>query len=95
MNNKKTFLLINAMQLAQGDDTDELRHWLNDPYATHDNKVAGVTALYERLGVRQLAEDAIARYNDLAIAAFNQVKMSDEDKQAFIQLANKLAGRLF
>ena len=95
MNNKKTFLLINAIRLAQGDDADELRHWLNDPYATRDNKVAGVTALYERLGVRDLAEDAIAGYNDQAVAAFNQVKMSDEDKQAFIALANKLAGRQF
>ena len=95
MNNKKTYLLINAMQLAQGDDADELRHWLNDPYATRDNKVPGVTALYERLGVRQLAEDAIARYNDLAIAAFEQVKISVDDKQALIALANRLAGRHF
>ena len=94
MNNKKTFLLINAMQLAQGDDVNELRHWLNDPYATRDDKVRGMTALYERLGVRQLAEEAIARYNDLAVAAFNQVKMSDADKNAFIQLANRLAGRV-
>ena len=94
MNNKKTFLLINAMQLAQGDDVNELRHWLNDPYATRDDKVRGMTALYERLGVRQLAEDAIARYNDLAVAAFNQVKMSDEDKNAFIALSNRLAGRV-
>ena len=93
MNNKKTFLLINAMRLAKGDDADELRHWLNDPYATRDNKVNGVTALYERLGARQLAEDAITRYNDQAVAAFNQVKMTDDDKTAFISLANKLAGR--
>lgn len=93
MNNKKTFLLINAMRLAQGDDADELRHWLNDPYASRDDKVAGVTRLYERLGVRDLAEEAITRYNDLAVAAFNQVSMSDEDKQAFIQLSNRLAGR--
>lgn len=93
MNNKKTFLLINAMQLAQGDDADELRHWLNDQYATREDKVRGVTALYERLGVRQMAERAIAHFNDLAIDAFNQVKMSDEDKAAFIALANKLAGR--
>ncbi len=95
MNNKKTFLLISTMQQAKGDDADELRHWLNDPYTTRDEKVQGVTALYERLGVRQLAEDAIAHYNDLAVAAFNQVKMSDEDKQRFIDLANRLAGRNF
>ena len=93
MNNKKTYLLINAMQLAKGDDADELRHWLNDPYATRDDKVKGVTALYERLGTRELAEEAIAHYNDLAIAAFNQVNMSDDDKQAFIALSNRLAGR--
>lgn len=95
MNNKKTFLLINAMQLAKGDDVNELRRWLNDPYATRDDKVAGVTALYERMGVRQLAEDAIASYNNLAIAAFNKVKMSDEDKNAFVTLANRLSGRQF
>lgn len=93
MNNKKTFLLINAMQLAKGDDADELRHWLNDPYATRVEKVAAVTALYERLGVRQLAQEAIADYNARAIEAFNRVKISDEDKQAFIDLANSLAGR--
>ena len=93
MNNKKTFLLINTIQLAQGDDADELRHWLNDPYATRDDKVRGVTSLYERLGVRQLAEEAISRYNDQAVAAFNQLKISDDDKAAFIALANRLSGR--
>ena len=95
MNNKKTFLLINAMKFAKGDDADELRHWLNDPYALRDEKVRGVTALYERLGARQLAEEAIARYNDLAVAAFSHVKMSDDDKQAFINLSNKLSGRTY
>ena len=93
MNNKKTYLLISAMERAQGDDADELRHWLNDPYASRDDKVAGMTALYERLSVRQLAEEAITDYNARAVAAFNEVKMSDEDKKTFIQLANRLAGR--
>jgi geranylgeranyl diphosphate synthase type II len=95
MNNKKTFLLINAMQLAKGDDADELRHWLNDPYVTRDDKVPAVTTLYERLGVRKLAADASALYNGLAIDAFDQLKISDEDREAFISLANKLAGRIY
>ena len=95
MNNKKTYLLINTMQLAQGDDADELRHWLNDPFTTRDEKVPAVTALYERLGVRQLAEDAITHYNDLAINAFNQIKMSNDDKDAFVALANRLSGRKY
>ena len=93
MQNKKTFLLINTMLLAKGDDADELQHWLNAPNASRDDKVAGVTALYERLGVRELAEKAITHYNDLAVNAFNQVKMCDDDKQTFIALSNRLAGR--
>ena len=44
MNNKKTYLLISTMQKAKGDDADELRHWLNDKYATRDDRVAGRTA---------------------------------------------------
>ena len=93
MNNKKTFLLINAMKLAKDDDAAELRHWLNDPFATRENKVNGVTALYERLGIRNLAEVAIARYNDQAVAAFNRTAMNDDNKNAFVALANRLAGR--
>lgn len=95
MNNKKTYLLINAMLLARGDDADELRHWLNDKFASRTDKVAGVTAIYERLGVRQMAQDAIAGYNGRAIEAFKRVKITDEDRNAFIALANKLAGRKF
>ena len=95
MNNKKTFLLTNAMQLATGDDVNELRHWINDPYASREDKVAGVTALYERLGVREMAEEAIAHYNDLAVAIFDQIKMDDEAKQALINLSNRLSGRHF
>ena len=54
-----------------------------------------MTALYERLGVRELAEEAITHYNDLAIDAFNRLKISDEDKATFISLSNRLAGRKF
>ena len=54
-----------------------------------------MTSLYERLGVRQLAEEAISRYNDQAVAAFNQLKISDDDKAAFIALANRLSGRKY
>ena len=93
MQNKKTFLLINAMLLAQGNDASELQHWLNDTGASRNEKVAAVTAMYERMGVRQLAERAIAHYNDLAVAAFTQAKMSDDDRDAFISLSNRLAGR--
>ena len=50
MNNKKTFLLINACQRATDDNRIELALWLNTENASRAVKVPAVTAIYERLG---------------------------------------------
>lgn len=93
MNNKKTFLLIGAMQKAQGDDANELRRWINNDYALRSEKVPAVTALYERLGMREAADEAIKRYDDMAFDALSRVEMSEEAREAFVQLIKGLVGR--
>ena len=93
MNNKKTFLLINAMQQAEGDDALELRRWLNDPEAPRDSKVTAVTALYERLGLRQLSDQAIAEYNARAIDALHHANLPKEAHDEFVVLINRLVTR--
>lgn len=93
MNNKKTFLLVGAMQKAQGDDATELRRWLNDEYAIRGEKVPAVTALYQRLGMREAADEAIKSYNDKALDALSKVDMSDEARLSFVNLIEGLVGR--
>lgn len=93
MNNKKTFLLINAMQRVTGDDAMELRHWLNDPEPLRDSKVRAVTALYERLGLRELSDEVIKEYNDRALSALQLTSLSDDAKQEFASLIVRLTGR--
>lgn len=93
MNGKKTFLLINAMQRAQGSDAEELRRWLTDSSANRNDKVAAVTALYERLGLRQLSDETIAGYNARACEALQRITMPDEARQAFTGLIARLTGR--
>lgn len=93
MNNKKTFLLIGAMQKAQGDDANELRRWLNDEYALRSEKVAAVTALYERLGMREAADEAIKRYNDMALEALSKVEMNEDARESFVKFIEGLVGR--
>ena len=93
MNNKKTFLLIGAMQKAQGDDANELRRWINNDYALRSEKVPAVTALYERLGMREAADEAIKRYDDMAFEALSKVEMSDEARESFVQLIKGLVDR--
>ena len=50
-------------------------------------------AIYDKLGVRQLAEAAIAKYNAMAIDALQQIGISKEAKDAFLALIEKLVGR--
>lgn len=93
MNNKKTFLLIGAMQKAQDDDANELRRWLNDEYALRSEKVAAVTALYERLGMREAADEAIKRNNDMALEALSKVEMNEDARESFVKFIEGLVGR--
>lgn len=94
MNNKKTFLLINAQRLAQGDDALELRHWINDPYAMREQKFPAVRAIYERLGLRELSQQAISQYNAQALEALSRVHFATDDaRQAFDTLVIRLTTR--
>ena len=92
-NNKKTFLLINAMNLATGNDATELEQWLNIDPSFKMQKIQAVTALYERLGLKDLARKAIEDYSERALALLRQVEMSHEARQAFENLITSLVNR--
>ena len=93
MNNKKTFLLINACQRATDDNRIELALWLNTENASRAVKVPAVTAIYERLGLKELSEAEIAKYNDKAMAAVFETSVDEPAKKAFIDLISRLVKR--
>ncbi len=93
MNNKKTYLLINALNRAQGDDLGELRRWITDEYAMRQEKVPAVRAIYERLGLHQLAQEAIAAYTQKALDGLAQVTMDDDARKEFAEFINRLVNR--
>ena len=93
MNNKKTFLLINACQRATDDNRIELALWLNTENASRAVKVPAVTAIYERLGLKELSEAEIAKYNDKAMAAVFEIAVDEPAKKAFIDLISRLVKR--
>ena len=93
MNNKKTFLLINAMQRATGDHKVELSLWLSTPNASRAVKVPAVTAIYDALNLRDLSLDAINRYNDEALEALSKIAISDEARSEFANFITRLVKR--
>ena len=93
MNNKKTFLLINAMQRATGDNKVELSLWLNTPNASRSVKVPAVTAIYDALNLRSLSLDAINRYNNEALEALGKIDISAEARTEFCNFITRLVKR--
>ncbi len=71
--NKKTILLIHALQHAQGDDKIELENWLNES-ARSEEKVEAVKAIYERVGSIRYAEQRMEAYYRMSLNALDECK---------------------
>ena len=60
--NKKTFLLVKALELAKGEDKKKLTALLADTTSKPETKVKDVCALYDKLNIQKLAEEKIESY---------------------------------
>lgn len=91
--NKKTFLLLKALELAKGDDHSNLVAMINDNGMEEKEKIKKVTALYNALGVRQDAEKLQAEYTDLAFEALAKVECANDRKKPLRDIATELLNR--
>ena len=93
--NKKTFLLINAYQRADDAQKAELDRWVNAQAYEPAEKIAAVTHLYTVLGIDQLAQQKIEELFAESLKSLDQVKVSEEKKTELRLFANKLMGRKY
>ena len=89
--NKKTFLLLTAMEKADGETKAELLQWL---MATdcNEEKIAAVTGIYNRLGVRAAGEDMMEQHTSLALQQLDRLPQNTATEQ-LRQMAERLATR--
>lgn len=91
--NKKTFMLINALRLAEGEDKGSLLQWLNLKTFDRQEKVEAVTALYNKLGIDKMAKAKMNDYYMLALQALKAVSVPEEKKQPLYEYAAKMMKR--
>lgn len=73
ISNKKTFLLIKAIELAGGETKTELKNWLSLKKFNKSAKVKAVTTIYNQLEIRQLTERKIEKYFTRGFNALNSM----------------------
>ena len=89
--NKKTALLITALENADAESKAELLQWLMDT-EKKEEKIAAVTQIYNRLNVREACEVIMEQQMALALAQLDKLPQNDACEQ-LRQLAEKLATR--
>jgi geranylgeranyl diphosphate synthase type II len=91
--NKKTFLLIKALELAQEKEKKELERWISIKDFDPDEKVSKVTSIYNDLNIEQLTKAQINNYFDLGLESFNKIDIETERRKDLLSISTFLMNR--
>ena len=96
LNNKKTWLMIKALEKASPTEKEALYAAMDMPVETEDQKkakIAEVIGIYEVLGIRDEAKQEIVRLHEQAMGYVAQLGMPEEDTAPLRSYAAALIGR--
>ena len=92
--NKKTFLLIEALEKSKGTPHEEkLNLWISGEEFDTNEKVKAVRDIYDALGVKELAQNKMNEYFDKGLEGLNRLEVSAESKQPLLDLTKMLIER--
>ena len=90
--NKKTFLLLTALETADAETKAELLQWLITTEHDEQKKIAAVTDIYNRLGVREVGETVMEEHTSLALAQLDKLPQNAATEK-LRELAERLVTR--
>lgn len=94
LNNKKTYLLITALNIADLDTRQELNKWLSVAYDSRDTeKINAVKDIFTRLNIPTITQNAIDHYYQLGLLHFHTIGMSANQMQPLLFLTDMLINR--
>ncbi len=91
--NKKTFLLITALEKASGNIKTELQNWLNATEFDEEEKTEAVTEIFNNLGIKELTEDLIESYFLRAEKILKDIPVREQNKKYLSELSKSMLGR--
>ena len=91
--NKKTYMLITALELADASQREELERWLNATDYVPAEKISAVTAIYNNIGIGKRCEEMVETYYSDGLAVLESIALPEERKQALKDFACSLMNR--
>lgn len=93
LQNKKTYLLLTAMKLANESDLKELHAWLKKKDYKPEEKISAVTNIYKKYDILEKANQEKRKYTDIAFDYLNQLQLTESQKEPLVKIANRLLKR--
>ena len=93
--NKKTFMLINALNHANDEQRRQLESWIGATEFDRDEKVAAVTRLYNEIGIDRMAQDKIAYYFEQSRKYLQAVSVDESRKAELAAYAQRMMNRQY
>ncbi len=91
--NKKTFMLIKAIERADEVQRAQIEEWMNTDNFDEEEKIAIFTDLYNQLGVRKIAENQMDECYIKAMECLDRVGVPTENKQVLKSIISDLMKR--
>ncbi len=92
--NKKTFMLIKALEISSYNERKTLKTLLSDKQIKNEKKIQAVTQIYNKINIKQIVEGRIEQFNQEAIAFLEKVNVDKDKKFELRMLAEKLIKRI-
>ena len=91
--NKKTYMLITALEQADEAQRAELERWIRAEDYVPAEKIAAVTALYNEIGVGKRCQEKAEALNAEGFAILDSIDLPDERKQVLKEYACGMLNR--
>ena len=93
LSNKKTYMLIKALELASPEDKALLKEWIAKKEFDPQEKIKAVTEIYNRTGIKEVVMSKIDSYMAKSREALAMVDVPEERKVYFREMVDYIGGR--
>jgi geranylgeranyl diphosphate synthase type II len=91
--NKKTILLIRALEVADARVKKELAKWYNSPSPNSDEKIADIKKIFSDLKVKDFAVEKMESYHKTAMSNLSKLSIPGSKKEVLKNFAEQLLYR--
>jgi geranylgeranyl diphosphate synthase type II len=91
--NKKTILLVEALNKASGKERLDLLHWISLSCFDKEDKVKAVTSIYRLLDLEQSVNQRILHFHQIAIDHMKALEVEQHRKSPLLAFSNSMLYR--